>query len=775
MNNNQQHQSNVSSTAAFSQPSGPPPQIPYSHTKAKNGLQEDQKSAPMNMYQYQPPSSVATTAGYPGTQNTFMPSPSTSPMQLPPPPQVENIADDLYTSNQSMNLPAPPAISTYETNFSRQMPEQSLHNYQQTGWTGAPQAPVSIANPFDVNQTWQTTPISHQQTYTQHQAVSQPSIVNHQTGSYSQNPDTYAPHQPMPFQGLSSQPAAMQNLVNLPPRTSESFVHGTGARFFENAETTLKENTAQSAEIAGNFAAAGFPPSVSSNIQTQQNLKQQNFESVQPDVRQTTPQLMTPVAMSNIETFYPENRERLDDVATPVVTSSSFTDRHNYLVTGQLSQDRLVLPPQPIPHGAHQQQVQFIETSANLNESFPPPGLSRMVVGQPENNREQANVMNDVLPPGLNRMVTGTEMTPANYINYQRQADGEVSQSPLTSQRPQSNSPFTHHQQHTLEVSQQSFNTSDRNLYLVAGESDVHEQRVIPGVESDNLPPSILNPLQNLHIQDDDDFINVSVSAQERNVNVDGMETTPDPHVHRSIDTEPREEEIDGANDNTESFNVSAVQIDHGSVSKEPESDVREEAIEGANDYNDEIGKPTVGIKTDKKHKPEIGLSSEDSELRELEVNKVKPKPRRSKKYAEDSNESEKEFSDGDRRRLPNRENRSRDDYEKYRKKEKERRSGERPRRGDDTDGSKYGDSKRRTDDEDDYRKNHDKYKKTSRTRNVDNVEPDEKEKRKRDKYRESGSRRSKCELLSQITILILPFIISRRLRLRRRQTRAPS
>jgi hypothetical protein len=357
------------------------------------------------------------------------------------------------------------------------------------------------------------------------------------------------------------------------------FAQGTNSRFFENLETSTSE-------VPSYTTSSPNPPRV---------------EHVEEPM---------------------ENREGLDDVSTP------FTDRHNYLVTGQLSQER---------------QQQPLE---DLRE--------RQVTGTDEAG---ANVP----PPGLNRMVTGTETMPENYLSYQRQADGEVSV-----QRPPM-PPAIHHATPA---------TTDRNLYLVAGESDVNNQRVIPGVESDSSLP----PMANLHIQDDDDFV------QERNVTVDGMETAMSDH-----------RVIDGANDNSE---VPAVV-----PTPEPESsEVREEAIEGAND--------------EKVQKLE---SSEDSELRELEEKKLKPKGRRQKKYTDDSIDSDI------------------DDDERHRRKEsyrKEKRSG---KRGEETDGSKYG---RRTDDEEDYRRNRDKYKRSSRGRNGE--EGEEKERKKRDKYREGGSRRSK-------------------------------
>lgn len=739
MNNNPPIQANViqgsvfadSMTSAAPPSVAPPPQTPYidkaRNFKVNNGHQEESKRTSMNPLPYQPRQPTATSVGYQQQQQTFMPSPSTSPMQLPPPPQVESTTQDLYTSNQLKNLPAPPAaIPNYESNFARQSAEQ---NFQPTNWPPQQQAPVSNTNPFSMNQppqNWQT-PISQQQIYShaQQPPASHSSPVNHMSNSFNASAqDPFRNHQP--FHDFAAQSTPQMG-------TSESFAHGTDARLFDYEES---ENLAQP-EAAINFSI--FPPSVAPNLQP---VKQENVENIQPELVQPVP-----VTTLHPETFYPENRERLDDISTPPTSSASFTDRHNYLVTGQLSQERMVVPSPQHPQAPMQHHQVRLDGSANFTEEFPPPGLSRMVVGQPETNRDQPTAA-DILPPGLNRMVTGTETSSSNYINYQRQADGEVSQPPLALQRPQSNSPFTshHHNQHNVvEVAQPNFNTTDRNLYLVAGESDVNNQRVIPGVESDNsLPPIIMNPMQNLHIQDDDDFVNVSVSAQERNVNVDGMETAPEgQQQQRSIDAEPREEDIDGANDNTESFNAPpSISIhDHGAAINEPESDVREEAIEGANDYNDEVGK---SVELNKVKKPE--MSSDDSELRALNTSKSKPKPRRSKKYADDSNESENDFSGSDHRRRQNREKISREDYEKNRRKDKERRSGERPRRGDDTDGSKY-DVRRRTDDEDDSRRNRDKYKKNSRSRNQDDVEPDDKEKKKRDKYRESGSRRSKLNL----------------------------
>ena len=654
-------------------------------------------------YQQPPP-----VGNFQRAQHPFMPSPSTSPLQLPPPPQAESIADELYTSNQQQNLPAPPPVQNYENNFGRkvELAQRNSFDYQHPTWTQKPASVDPIHASQAPPQSWPTASNVN---------LHQPTLM--QTAPVTQNASAFNSSALDSFN-------SHQNVNNFhEPQTNRtqegSFSYGTSANFFENIETA---HAVQSPlfETPSVVAASASP-----------NPPQQ-LENVEQFVEHVTPPQVTSYTPQNAEHFYPENRERLDDISSP--PSASFTDRHNYLVTGQLSQERPIAPQ-------HHQQ----EDNRVLSESLPPPGLSRMVVGQPESNQQQVTVT-DVPPPGLNRMVTGTETTPSNYMNYQRQADGEVSQAPsMAMPRPQSNSPFTGNLHHHQDIVQPSFNTSDRNLYLVAGESDVNSQRVIPGVESNfSSPGNLMSPMQNLHIQDHDEFVNVSVPVQERNVNVDGMETVPESQ-QLSIDAQPtREEVIDGANDNTEFLIIPTAEHALVPPALELESDVnvREEAIEGA---NDDAGKPIDDGKL-KKLKPEIGMSSEDSELRELEHNKLKPKSHRSKKY--DTNESENEYSDNDKkdrsyRRVP-REKMSREEYEKNRRREKERRSGDRPRKGDDTDGSKYGDSKRRTDDdEDDYRKTREKFKKSVR-RQQEGEEVDDKDRKKREKYRESGSRRSK-------------------------------
>lgn len=727
---------------------GPPPAAPVSHNENVNSYRlgnkrpENIRSQPITSTNVRksPSQFQQTPVSYTSAQQTaFMPPQSSSPLQLPPPPQTDITSDDLYTSNQQKNLPAPPAMQMYDpTNFNQQ-PMSSSFEYQQPQQQPTWQQPLAETNPFSAHQhpqEWHIPPSSIQQQQQQPQLYHQ-EVAHH-----------------------------------------EPFVQQSNARFYENTETVSSEQQTQ--DFARQMTAAVVTQTPISNQQYvhRQTIHFENTEIVtavespitSASIHHETPHEAT-TSSSNMETLYPENRERLDDISLP--QAASFTDRHNYLVTGQLPQE----------HQTNAQQYHSIEQNVNINEDLPPPGLSRMVVGQPESNQEQFNTAGDNLPPRENRMVTGTEMSPSNYINFQRQADGEVSQiQHAPAVRPPSHSPFTAHQQQQQiipEASQQNFNISDRNLYLMAGdgESESNNQRVIPGVESDiNSISNAMTPMmQNLHIEDDDDFIHVTTTNQERNVNVDGMENVME---QRSIDTEPREEAIDGANDNnTEVANVPLVQAHEnvaigGIITLEPEPEIREEAIEGANDYNEPLAIVKQIIEDsehkrstlEKKQKPEIGMSSEDSELRERQMNvsKIKSKSRRNKNY-DDSNDSESENEDGykdrrdkydDRYKRSSRERMTRDEYDRYRRKEKERRSGGgRTRRGDDTDGSRHGDNRRRpSDDEDDdvnrEKKKVDKYRKSGRKHDDAEVEVADWKERKKDKYRESGSRRSKLIFL---------------------------
>lgn len=356
----------------------------------------------------------------------------------------------------------------------------------------------------------------------------------------------------------------------------------------------------------------------------------------------------------NVETIYPENRERLDDsVPAPVAPITTTTDRHNYLVTGQLSQEL-----ETLSLGSNSQAHQH-------NEFHPPPGFSRMVVGQTENNLEQP-------PPGLNRMVTGTEESNSDYNNL-RQADGEVSQTPHHIPKTASN--FIQSVHEVQDQLNHPIPISDRNSYLVPGESDINAQRgVIPGVESDSSLTN--NIIQETPVQ----------VEEERNVNVDGENV--------------RDETIEGGNQQSSPLNLTKSQPVKSKVNySTEESERNEESL----------------VKTSRKPKH---YDSNDSDSDRVDYHRGK--------------RSSREKTNRDRDRKDDKE--KDDDYYKYKRREKDRKYGRRRRDDYDSDGSKY-DTERsvrekdrghsRNSEDDDSRDRRDRYKKRDKYRGRDEKERD--------------------------------------------------
>lgn len=675
-----------------------------------------------------------------GNQVQYVTPPPVPQNSLPPQQQSANYASEpthmtssvptqqqpMYSSNnnnlqairQPRSVATPPNLmQNYDANFNATQPS----TYQFSQWNDQRSQNNDSFN--NVIPNWQ------QQTASQ--------IPYNNLGSHQMPPLSSGTE----WQNHSQQPTASSSSHSLPSSSTSGFYNSFEAPLKDERQTISQDKSAT-------------PPV--SVFQPQQP-KFENVENIQSpelakSLAQNPPQAPSPMFSTapppkpdNLS--YPENRERLDDlIASPPMLPTSILppantstatspsiDRHNYLVTGQLSQEI----PAFNSNQLNQQHQQENAVQESFNDNQIPPGLSRMVVGEPENNQQQVQqpIPSEILPPRSNRMVTGTEMTPASFMNYQRQADGEVSHEPSI-QRPMPvfNPVPPPPMQRDEEQHQQNFNISDRNLYLVAGESEAgNSQRVITGVESNAPMNIIMNPLQNLHIEDDEDFVNISVTNMTRNVDGDGMEEA---HVqqqqaqHPVDSSQQREEEIEGANDNNaELVNVNAQQainiveipsIPHAVPNEpSPQNDIRED-IEGGNDSSD-APKPPPAVEEKRKsidssmrsqqQKQNLTLSSEDSELRELEKN-MKAKAKRNKKYDSDASDSASEEYKGksssryEGYSKKNRE-RVRDEMEKYRKKEKERRSVGRSRRNEDTDGSRYGDSRRRTDDEDDDRRKH--------------------------------------------------------------------
>lgn len=149
---------------------------------------------------------------------------------------------------------------------------------------------------------------------------------------------------------------------------------------------------------------------------------------------------------ANLETT-PDNSERPDN-PSPVQYPQQYThnmhqplvenceiapnnDRNEYLQTGHLSEvgfnDNM-----NYRDNMHSERRNNPSTGA---ENFPPPGLRRMVLGQPESQFNQnSNFAMDEPPPGLSRMVPGHPAGTLNMYNQSndyldRQVDGQTTES----------------------------------------------------------------------------------------------------------------------------------------------------------------------------------------------------------------------------------------------------------------------------------------------------------------------------------------------------------
>lgn len=141
-------------------------------------------------------------------------------------------------------------------------------------------------------------------------------------------------------------------------------------------------------------------------------------------------------------------------------------DRNEYLQTGHLSEDN---------YNASSQQNRTPE----LHETRgPPPGMSRYVLGQPENDPSN----NQEPPPGLDRMIPGTDLDNTQ-LDMAREADGQVSDSSTV---PPNRSYTT-----ARNVPVSNIEITDRNLYTVPGESGGRSstsRRIVPGTEDNRSP-----------------------------------------------------------------------------------------------------------------------------------------------------------------------------------------------------------------------------------------------------------------------------------------------
>lgn len=203
-------------------------------------------------------------------------------------------------------------------------------------------------------------------------------------------------------------------------------------------------------------------------------------------------------------------------------------DRNEYLQTGHLSEE-----------GNNAGGSEHHQTSLDANnDHLPPPGLSRLVLGEPKASQaavQSQDAINHPMPV-LDRLIPGgTDLTYSTNLNLERQADGQdtdESSAPPTWSGP---SVSTHPPpENQVYVPTGSESGNDRNLYLVAGEStDANIQRVVTGVENvENQEVPIVEQQRELEM----DGENVDDNFQPNRVNI------PSSAVRE------REEPIEGAN-----------------------------------------------------------------------------------------------------------------------------------------------------------------------------------------------------------------------------------
>lgn len=402
----------------------------------------------------------------------------------------------------------------------------------------------------------------------------------------------------------------------------------------------------------------------------------------QSEQRQAENTLYHPVESVTLESN--ENNSAAQDVSasinSPQQDSHNIvnTDRDNYIVTGQLSSQDI------------QQQ----------SPNFPPPGLSRMVVGQNENNSEQVQYQTQEIPMfGINqRMVTGIEDTSPTYNNYQRQVDGENAQSSHQPIRPPSvpspapmegnfqreiDGEVAENEQPTISVSMaqpapievgnymnyqrqadgevsndpstrspvvNDHATVDRSSYFVTGgtETQPDSQRFVPGLESEST-----TQMHGLQISQDSHSYEMNMShMSNRDNEVEGIDVTS------------REEDIDGANENSETSNT---------ISDKHEKDT-----------NTRDGVLVGNVKAGSSKKTTLDTSEDEKELQELEANNSKTRPKerhkRNESYESDSyrsrdKPSRDEYDKRDRHGHGSEPRKKNDDSDEYRKREKKRTS----------------------------------------------------------------------------------------------------
>lgn len=257
-----------------------------------------------------------------------------------------------------------------------------------------------------------------------------------------------------PVQNLTPPP----NKINTPPPPMKNQTPPLG----DDSKNPYKRNTALSHSAASKTRIltpvmadrpqpSGFQPFTQSvNLETlPDNSEQPDSLLPQINLKKSTP-------ASQVQQQFPDNNE-----VAPI------NERNQYLETGQLSDEST--------NHLHVEN----------NDTLPPPGLRRMVLGQMETNDPPSNAPIDEPPPGLSRMVLG--QTEASNILNQRDSNGPPvgfsRMIPGESSSPESNS------RHPYQVYQGDNRHEEYN-----SEVELNFPQTRSATIGADTPPTVANP-----------------------------------------------------------------------------------------------------------------------------------------------------------------------------------------------------------------------------------------------------------------------------------------
>lgn len=281
--------------------------------------------------------------------------------------------------------------------------------------------------------------------------------------------------------------------------------------FSSQPQTINPVQHAMPLQSSANRSPATYSPQTSLHSAVPSNYPNASFHS------QLSGQVTEPTADASHSRSFPHQPDNLE--------LAPHNDRNEYLQTGHLSEEG-----NNAASGHHQAPL---DTN---NDHLPPPGLSRLVLGEPEASRVAVQSQDTINHPVLDRMIPGTDLNYSTNLNLERQADGQDTDESSTPMWPATTMSAHQSSENQVYVPTGSESGNDRNLYLVAGEStDDNIQRVVTGIENvENQEVPIVEQQRELELDGenlDDNFqpnrANIpSTTVREREEPIDGGNTT---------------------------------------------------------------------------------------------------------------------------------------------------------------------------------------------------------------------------------------------------------